>query len=82
MCKPCDADGSGRSPGASKRGVFAHISDSDVEDWQSSIDIGPPARRRYRRARRTMADHDNGNCGATVVFVADVRSRLAVARET
>ena len=24
---------------ASKRGVFAHISDSDVEDWQSSIDI-------------------------------------------
>jgi AmiR/NasT family two-component response regulator len=24
---------------ASKRGVFAHISDEDVEDWQSSIDI-------------------------------------------
>jgi AmiR/NasT family two-component response regulator len=24
---------------ASKRGVFAHISDSDVDDWQSSIDI-------------------------------------------
>ncbi len=24
---------------ASRRGVFAHISDSDVEDWQSSIDI-------------------------------------------
>jgi AmiR/NasT family two-component response regulator len=24
---------------ASKRGVFAHISDSDVEDWQGSIDI-------------------------------------------
>src|SRR6202789_1608893 len=24
---------------ASKRGVFAQISDSDVEDWQSSIDI-------------------------------------------
>jgi AmiR/NasT family two-component response regulator len=24
---------------ASKRGVFAHISDGDVEDWQSSIDI-------------------------------------------
>ena len=24
---------------ASKRGVFAHISDSDVEDWQASIDI-------------------------------------------
>src|SRR5947209_18895316 len=24
---------------ASKRGVFAHISDDDVEDWQSSIDI-------------------------------------------
>ena len=24
---------------ASKRGVFAHISDVDVEDWQSSIDI-------------------------------------------
>ena len=24
---------------ASKRGVFAHISDTDVEDWQSSIDI-------------------------------------------
>jgi AmiR/NasT family two-component response regulator len=24
---------------ASKRGVFAHISDADVEDWQSSIDI-------------------------------------------
>src|SRR5579859_4397047 len=24
---------------ASKRGVFAHISDMDVEDWQSSIDI-------------------------------------------
>ena len=23
----------------SKRGVFAHISDDDVEDWQSSIDI-------------------------------------------
>ena len=32
-----------RDPGfireASKRGVFAHISDEDVEDWQSSIDI-------------------------------------------
>jgi AmiR/NasT family two-component response regulator len=24
---------------ASKRGVFAHISDDDVEDWQSSIDM-------------------------------------------
>jgi AmiR/NasT family two-component response regulator len=24
---------------ASKRGVFAHISDEDVEDWQSAIDI-------------------------------------------
>jgi AmiR/NasT family two-component response regulator len=24
---------------ASKRGVFGHISDTDVEDWQSSIDI-------------------------------------------
>ncbi len=24
---------------ASERGVFAHISDDDVEDWQSSIDI-------------------------------------------
>ena len=24
---------------ASKRGAFAHISDNDVEDWQSSIDI-------------------------------------------
>ena len=24
---------------ASKRGVFSHISDDDVEDWQSSIDI-------------------------------------------
>ena len=24
---------------ASKRGVFAHISDDDVEDWQASIDI-------------------------------------------
>src|SRR5205085_4827764 len=24
---------------ASKRGVFAHISDADVEDWQSAIDI-------------------------------------------
>src|SRR5579872_1809247 len=24
---------------ASKRGVFAHISDNDVEEWQSSIDI-------------------------------------------
>jgi AmiR/NasT family two-component response regulator len=24
---------------ASKRGVFAHISDDDVEDWQGSIDI-------------------------------------------
>jgi AmiR/NasT family two-component response regulator len=24
---------------ASKRGVFAHISDDDVEDWQSSLDI-------------------------------------------
>lgn len=24
---------------ASKRGVFAHISDADVEDWQSSINI-------------------------------------------
>jgi response regulator NasT len=32
-----------RDPGfikeASKRGVFAHISDADVEEWQSSIDI-------------------------------------------
>ena len=24
---------------ASKRGVFAHINDSEVDDWQSSIDI-------------------------------------------
>jgi AmiR/NasT family two-component response regulator len=24
---------------ASRRGVFAHVSDNDVEDWQSSIDI-------------------------------------------
>jgi AmiR/NasT family two-component response regulator len=24
---------------ASKRGVFAHINDADVEEWQSSIDI-------------------------------------------
>ena len=24
---------------ASKRGVFAHITDADVEEWQSSIDI-------------------------------------------
>jgi response regulator NasT len=24
---------------ASKRGVFAHISDDDIDDWQSSIDI-------------------------------------------
>lgn len=24
---------------ASKRGVFAHITDEDIEDWQSSIDI-------------------------------------------
>ncbi|HEY6726551.1 MAG TPA: ANTAR domain-containing protein, partial [Polyangiaceae bacterium] len=24
---------------ASKRGIFAYITDSDVEDWQSSIDI-------------------------------------------
>jgi AmiR/NasT family two-component response regulator len=24
---------------ASKRGVFAHITDADVDDWQSSIDI-------------------------------------------
>src|SRR5215207_10172434 len=24
---------------ASRRGVFAHISDADVDDWQSSIDI-------------------------------------------
>jgi AmiR/NasT family two-component response regulator len=24
---------------ASKRGVFAHIHDDDVDDWQSSIDI-------------------------------------------
>jgi AmiR/NasT family two-component response regulator len=24
---------------ASKRGVFAYISDDDVEDWQSSIEI-------------------------------------------
>jgi len=24
---------------ASKRGVFAHISDADVDDWQSAIDI-------------------------------------------
>jgi len=23
----------------SKRGIFAHISDADVEDWQSSINI-------------------------------------------
>ena len=24
---------------ASKRGVFAHVNDADVDDWQSSIDI-------------------------------------------
>jgi AmiR/NasT family two-component response regulator len=29
---------------ASKRSIFAHISDADVEDWQSAIDI---VRRRF-----------------------------------
>ena len=28
-----------RNRAPAKRGVFAHISDADVEDWQSSIDI-------------------------------------------
>ena len=51
-CARSDREDRGRLPGdalihardpdfvkeASKRGVFAHISDADVEDWQSSID--------------------------------------------
>jgi response regulator NasT len=36
---------------ASKRGIFAQINDSDVEDWQSSIDI---VLRRIPRPRRSV----------------------------
>jgi ANTAR domain len=45
---------------ASKRGVFAHISDADVEDWQSSIDI--VLRRELRGAfgRRALTERAKG----------------------
>jgi AmiR/NasT family two-component response regulator len=50
---------------ASKRGVFAHINDADVEDWQSSIDI---VLRRFAEfqelqgafGRRTMIERAKG----------------------
>ena len=54
---------------ASKRGVFAHISDADVEDWQSSIDIvlrrfaeyhDAPRRVRAPRADRARQGHPDG----------------------
>ena len=50
---------------ASKRGVFAHISDVDVEDWQSSIDIVLRRFAEYQDlqgafGRRTMIERAKG----------------------
>jgi AmiR/NasT family two-component response regulator len=50
---------------ASKRGVFAHISDADVEDWQSSIDIVLRRFAEYQDlqgafSRRTMIERAKG----------------------
>jgi response regulator NasT len=54
---------------ASKRGVFAYITDADATDWQSSIDIVltpvrrvPRPRRRLRapRAHRARQGHPHG----------------------
>ena len=58
-----------RDPGfikeASKRGVFAHISDADVEDWQSAIDIVLRRFAEYRElqgafGRRTTIERAKG----------------------
>jgi hypothetical protein len=38
---------------ASKRGVFAYITDADAKDWQNSIDI---VLRRFAEGRQTAAD--------------------------
>jgi AmiR/NasT family two-component response regulator len=50
---------------ASKRGVFAHINDADVEDWQSSIDIVLRRFAEYQElqgafGRRTMIERAKG----------------------
>jgi AmiR/NasT family two-component response regulator len=50
---------------ASKRGVFAHISDDDVQDWQSSIDIVLHRFAEYQDlqgafGRRTMIERAKG----------------------
>src|SRR5450432_327964 len=50
---------------ASKRGVFAHISDDDVEDWQSSIDIVLRRFAEYHElegafGRRALTERANG----------------------
>src|SRR3954463_5954083 len=50
---------------ASKRGVFAHISDADVQDWQSSIDIVLRRFAEYRDlagafGRRAMTERAKG----------------------
>jgi hypothetical protein len=42
----------------SKRGGFAHISDADVEDWQSSIDIVLRRLAEYHDLRRLAEYHD------------------------
>jgi AmiR/NasT family two-component response regulator len=58
-----------RDPGfveeASKRGIFAHINDVDVEDWQSSIDIVLRRFAEYRElqgafGRRTTIERAKG----------------------
>jgi AmiR/NasT family two-component response regulator len=50
---------------ASKRGVFAHINDADVDDWQSSIDIVLRRFAEYQElqgafGRRTMIERAKG----------------------
>jgi response regulator NasT len=50
---------------ASKRGVFAHINDADVHDWQSSIDIVLRRFAEYQElqgafGRRTMIERAKG----------------------
>ena len=50
---------------ASKRGVFAHINDADVDDWQSSIDIVLRRFAEYQDlqgafGRRTMIERAKG----------------------
>jgi hypothetical protein len=58
---------------ASKRGVFVHISDADVEDWQSVIDIVLRRFAEYQDlqgayGRRALAERAKGILGPIAIL--------------